>query len=79
MTIYADYTEEEYNRPAVLFLGSERQGLNMEQSALCTSMVRLPMHGRATSLNLSVAAGVLLYHMLAELPAPPLPIEKDLL
>jgi TrmH family RNA methyltransferase len=64
------YTQEEYQRPAVLFLGSERQGLTVEQSALCTSMLRLPMLGRATSLNLSVAAGVLLYHMQAQLLFP---------
>ncbi|MEN8242366.1 MAG: RNA methyltransferase [Chloroflexota bacterium] len=63
-----DYTQEKYQRPAILMLGSERQGLSAEQSALCTSMLRLPMHGRATSLNLSVAAGVLLYHLAANLP-----------
>jgi TrmH family RNA methyltransferase len=64
-----DYTQVEYRRPAILFLGSERQGLTVEQSALCSEMLRLPMHGRATSLNLSVAAGILIYHMLAQLPA----------
>ena len=68
----SDYTQEEYQRPAILMLGSERQGLTIEQSALCTSMLRLPMHGRATSLNLSVAAGILLYHMADQLP----PIEE---
>jgi TrmH family RNA methyltransferase len=65
-----DYTQEKYKRPAILLLGSERKGLSVEQSALCTSMLRLPMHGRATSLNLSVAAGILLYHISAHLPAP---------
>jgi TrmH family RNA methyltransferase len=65
-----DYTQENYQRPAILMLGSERQGLNGEQSALCTSMLKLPMHGRATSLNLSVAAGIMLYHMREQLPLP---------
>ena len=53
-----------YQRPAILLLGSEREGLTPEQQALCELMVKLPMKGRATSLNLAVAAGVLLYAML---------------
>jgi TrmH family RNA methyltransferase len=55
---------ERYERPAVLLLGSERQGLTPEQQAACEVLVRLPMRGRATSLNLAVAAGVMLYAML---------------
>lgn len=63
------YTQEKYERPAILMLGSERQGLNKEQADLCTSLLKLPMHGRATSLNLSVAAGIMLYHMAEQLPS----------
>ncbi len=50
--------------PRILLLGSERQGLTTEQSAACDFLIRLPMHGHATSLNLAVAAGVVLYAML---------------
>lgn len=53
-----------YQRPAILLLGGEREGLTQAQQALCERVVRLPMHGRATSLNLAVAAGVMLYSML---------------
>ncbi len=53
-----------YKKPAVLLLGSERSGLTPEQAAQCTHMLRLPMHGHVSSLNLAVAAGVLLYDML---------------
>jgi len=53
-----------YGRPAILLLGSERQGLTPEQAALCEELIGLPMHGHATSLNLAVAAGVMLYAML---------------
>ena len=53
-----------FERPAILLLGSERQGLTPEQAALCEELVGLPMHGHATSLNLAVAAGVMLYAML---------------
>jgi TrmH family RNA methyltransferase len=47
--------------PVVLLLGSERQGLSVEQSALCQQIVSIPMHGKVTSLNLAVAAGIMLY------------------
>jgi TrmH family RNA methyltransferase len=50
--------------PFILLLGSERQGLTPEQTAACDVLLSLPMHGRVTSLNLAVAAGVMLYAML---------------
>jgi RNA methyltransferase, TrmH family len=53
-----------YLTPRILLLGSEREGLTTAQQSICESVVRLPMHGRATSLNLAVAAGILLYAML---------------
>ena len=49
------------DRPAVLVFGSEQKGLAPAQSAACDELVALPMRGRATSLNLAVAAGILLY------------------
>ncbi len=48
-------------QPSVLVLGSEQKGLTPEQAAACDVMVSLPMRGRASSLNLAVAAGILLY------------------
>lgn len=47
--------------PWVLVLGSEQKGLSKEQTAACDVSVSLPMQGRVSSLNLAVAAGVLLY------------------
>jgi TrmH family RNA methyltransferase len=58
-----DYRETQYRSPAILVLGSEREGLSPDQAAACDILVRLPMHGRVSSLNLAVAAGVLLYAM----------------
>lgn len=52
---------ESYQFPTILLLGNERHGLTLEQAALCEQMICLPMRGKATSLNLAVAAGVLLY------------------
>lgn len=54
---------EQYHFPLILLLGSEREGLSSEQRQACDLLLRLPMHGRATSLNLAVAAGVILYAM----------------
>jgi len=51
-------------RPTILVLGSEQKGLNAEQMTACDERVRLPMHGRVSSLNLAVAAGILLYALM---------------
>jgi TrmH family RNA methyltransferase len=60
-----DYREfKAYQQPSILLLGSERQGLSADQAAVCHHMLRLPMRGRGSSLNLAVAAGVMLYAML---------------
>ncbi|MBL8088741.1 MAG: RNA methyltransferase [Anaerolineales bacterium] len=47
--------------PWVLVLGNEQKGLTKEQVDACDVTVSIPMQGRVSSLNLSVAAGVLLY------------------
>jgi len=53
----------EYQRPLVLLMGGEREGLTPEQAGLCEGLVRLPMMGQVSSLNLAVATGVMLYEM----------------
>ena len=60
-----DYREAALgNQPAVLVLGSEQKGLSGAQALACDLLVRVPMHGRASSLNLAVACGVLLYALM---------------
>ncbi|MBW8012483.1 MAG: RNA methyltransferase [Chloroflexi bacterium] len=56
-----------FEKPAILLMGSERQGLAFEHSAICEQLIRLPMKGHSTSLNLAVAAGILLYDMSTKL------------
>jgi RNA methyltransferase, TrmH family len=46
-----------------LVLGEERSGLSERLQALCRTTVRLPMTGRADSLNVGVAAGVMMYEL----------------
>lgn len=60
-----DYQSVVYNFPTILLMGSERLGLSPEQQAACDLNVSLPMVGRADSLNLAVATGVMLYHLFA--------------
>jgi TrmH family RNA methyltransferase len=55
-----------YPQPLVLLMGSERHGLGAEQQALCDQLVSIPMRGRADSLNLAVATGVMLYELLRQ-------------
>jgi TrmH family RNA methyltransferase len=58
-----DYREARYAGPTVLFLGCERRGLDADEQALCDTLVRIPMVGHADSLNVAVAAGVLIYEV----------------
>jgi TrmH family RNA methyltransferase len=48
-------------RGLVLLMGNEQSGLDERMASACDALVRLPMKGRADSLNLSIATGVLLY------------------
>ena len=58
-----NYTEVPYELPAVFLFGSEGEGLSEEMLARGDLAVRIPMSGTATSLNLAVAVGVLLYEV----------------
>jgi TrmH family RNA methyltransferase len=49
--------------PWIVVLGSEQKGLSPEQIAACDVTVSLPMRGKVSSLNLAVAAGILLYSL----------------
>lgn len=56
-----DYRSLTPQTPWILVLGNEQKGLSQEQVSACDVTVSLPMQGRVSSLNLAVAAGVLLY------------------
>lgn len=56
-----DFREARPRQPWILVLGSEQKGLSEDQKRACDILVSLPMRGGATSLNLAVAAGILLY------------------
>ena len=62
-----DYREAPYRAPCFLLVGNESQGLPEGYEAACDLRVRLPMRGRADSLNAAVAGAVLAYEALAVL------------
>ncbi|MHB8529308.1 MAG: TrmH family RNA methyltransferase [Caulobacteraceae bacterium] len=51
--------------PALIVMGAEQAGLSPELAAACEALVKIPMRGRADSLNLAVAAGILIYQAVA--------------
>jgi 23S rRNA (guanosine2251-2'-O)-methyltransferase len=56
-----DYSRVEYNAPTALVLGGEGSGLHEHVRKHCDLLVRIPMAGKISSLNVSVAAGVVLF------------------
>jgi len=61
-----DYRKADYRPPVVLLMGNEQQGLTDELAAACDELVRIPMAGRADSLNLAVATGLMIYEALRD-------------
>jgi 23S rRNA (guanosine2251-2'-O)-methyltransferase len=56
-----DYDRAEYNAPTALVFGGEGKGLHELVRKHCDVMVRIPMEGHIPSLNVSVAAGIVLF------------------
>jgi len=56
-----DYTQVDFTLPTAVVLGAEGSGLRRLVAERCDRLVRIPMAGTVSSLNVSVAAGVVLY------------------
>lgn len=59
-----DFRETTPKKPMILMMGNEQAGLSDALRNIATTCIRLPMNGRADSLNLSVATGICLYALL---------------
>jgi 23S rRNA (guanosine2251-2'-O)-methyltransferase len=59
-------SETDLTGPVLLILGSEDKGISRELITLADHKVRIPMRGIISSLNVSVAAGILLYEILRQ-------------
>jgi 23S rRNA (guanosine2251-2'-O)-methyltransferase len=62
----SDYTEWDWKVPSALFLGGEGAGLHRLVRERCDALVRIPLRGHIESLNVSVAAGIILYEALRQ-------------
>lgn len=56
-----DYLDAEYRSPCFLLIGNEQQGLPADYEAECDLLVKIPMAGRADSLNAAMAAAVMAF------------------
>ncbi len=61
-----NYTETDYKEPLALVMGSEEEGIAPEHLKLCNSLVKIPILGKIESLNVSVAAGVMIYEVVKQ-------------
>ena len=57
----SDYLDARYQAPCFLLIGNEQQGLPADYEGACDLLVKIPMAGRADSLNAAVAAAVMAF------------------
>jgi len=58
-----DYRTADYRAPVLLLMGTEQAGLTAEAAAVARTLVKIPMAGKADSLNLAVATAVMLFEI----------------
>ena len=61
-----EYTAWDFTQPSALVLGGEGTGLHRLVRERCDTLVRIPVRGHIESLNVSVAAGIVLYEALRQ-------------
>ena len=61
-----EYSKGEYTGPMCLIMGAEDTGVSYDNLALCDEWVKIPMLGTIESLNVSVAAGILIYEAIKQ-------------
>jgi TrmH family RNA methyltransferase len=59
-----DYQEARYPRPTFILTGNEARGLPADYESDCDLLVKMPMRGKADSLNAAVATAVMAYEVL---------------
>jgi 23S rRNA (guanosine2251-2'-O)-methyltransferase len=62
----SDYTDVDMKQPLALILGSEESGISAEFLGQADELIQIPIKGEIQSLNVSVAAGVILYEILRQ-------------
>lgn len=60
------YTDVTYTGPIAIIMGAEDMGVSNDNLRICDELVRIPQFGTIGSLNVSVAAGVLIYEVIRQ-------------
>ena len=60
------YTQADFTQPLAIVMGSEDTGIYEDNLLLCSEKVRIPMKGTIESLNVSVAAAVMIYEVVRQ-------------
>jgi 23S rRNA (guanosine2251-2'-O)-methyltransferase len=60
------YTSADYTVPSAIVMGSEDEGIAAENLRICDELVKIPQFGAIGSLNVSVAAGILVYEVVRQ-------------
>jgi TrmH family RNA methyltransferase len=63
-----EYQKAEWGRRNIIVLGSEAHGVSKEVRAVADAVVKIPKFGRAESLNVGVACGIILAHLKSSIP-----------
>jgi 23S rRNA (guanosine2251-2'-O)-methyltransferase len=58
--------EADFKKPTAIILGSEEDGVSSEFLKMCDLKTKIPMNGKISSLNVSVATGVISYEALRQ-------------
>ncbi|MDL2223396.1 23S rRNA (guanosine(2251)-2'-O)-methyltransferase RlmB [Bacteroidales bacterium OttesenSCG-928-M11] len=61
-----NYTTANYSTPTAIILGGEDMGISMDNLRICDEMVKIPILGNISSLNVSAAAAVLVYEVVRQ-------------
>ncbi|MDE7125698.1 MAG: 23S rRNA (guanosine(2251)-2'-O)-methyltransferase RlmB [Muribaculaceae bacterium] len=64
--VNVNYTQDDYTVPTAIVMGAEDTGIQPEVLEMCDTKVSIPMFGHIGSLNVSVAAGVMLYEVVRQ-------------
>lgn len=60
------YTRVAYDGPVAIVVGAEDTGVSMDNLRICDEMVKIPQYGTIGSLNVSVAASVMIYEVVRQ-------------
>lgn len=61
-----DYTKANYQDPVCIIMGAEDTGIPYEHLSQCDEWIKIPLLGHISSLNVSVAAGILIYEAIKQ-------------